>query len=83
MRKKIKFLARKIQEIQEILQYNLLGLLNFFIKFFGHFMEIHKTFWPGGKILIKFLKFHFYVIIFFRNLRLKSKSQKFSIKMSF
>ena len=48
MRKKETFLARKIQEIQEILQYNLLGLLNFFIKFFGHFMEIHKTFWPGG-----------------------------------
>ena len=44
----MRFLARKIQEIQEISQYNLLGLLHFYVTFFGHFMEIHETFWPGG-----------------------------------
>ena len=47
-RKKMRFLARKIQEIQEISQYNLLGLLHFYVTFFGHFMEIHENFWPGG-----------------------------------
>ena len=37
--KKMKFLARKIREIQEISQHNLLVLLHFYVTIFGHFFE--------------------------------------------
>ena len=44
----MKFLARKIREIREISQHNLLVLLHFYVTIFGHFFEIQEMFLPGG-----------------------------------
>ena len=55
-RKKETFLARKIQEIQEISQHNLLVLLNFYVTFFGNFLEIQEMFLIFDQIF-KFIAF--------------------------
>ena len=75
-RKKETFLARKIQEIKEISQHNLLVLLNFYVIFFGNFLEIQEMFLIFDQI------FQFIAFLcnnFFRNLRFEAKFQKFSL----
>ena len=76
MRKKETFLARKIQKIQEISQHNLLVLLNFYVIFFGNFLEIQEIFLIFDQIF-KFIAF--LCNNFFRNLRFEAKFQKFSL----
>ena len=76
MRKKVNFLAKKIQEIQEISQHNLLVLLNFYVIFFGNFLEIQEIFLIFDQIF-KFIAF--LCNNFFRNLRFEAKFQKFSL----
>ena len=75
-RKTETFLARKIQEIQEISQHNLIVLLNFYVTFFGNFLEIQEMFLIFDQIfkIIAFLCNNF-----FRNLRFEAKFQKFSL----